>query len=143
MGIAAPPMLAIKSLRQHEISAESYSQQTDSRLATYARRNKVFRCQHPSHLPPERKPWMSEDPRMAILDAAAFACVFFAYPWHGSNPCPLGVDSLIHPSVGVVHGSRLLLPFDDGVVKHPQHIANSDLRSLASQKFRSLVIPGL
>jgi hypothetical protein len=28
------------------------------------------------HLPPERKPWMSEDFRMAIFDAAAFACVY-------------------------------------------------------------------
>jgi hypothetical protein len=26
---------------------------------------------------PERKPWMSEDPRMAIFDAAAFALVLF------------------------------------------------------------------
>jgi hypothetical protein len=28
-------------------------------------------------LPPERKPWMSEDSRMAIFDAAAFAMAFF------------------------------------------------------------------
>lgn len=28
-------------------------------------------------LPAERKPWMSEDTRMAIFDAAAFALVFF------------------------------------------------------------------
>jgi hypothetical protein len=28
-------------------------------------------------LPPERKPWMSEDYGMAIFDAAAFALVFF------------------------------------------------------------------
>jgi hypothetical protein len=28
-------------------------------------------------LPPERKPWMSEDCRMAIFDAAAFALAFF------------------------------------------------------------------
>jgi len=28
-------------------------------------------------LPPERKPWMSEDSRMAIFDAAAFALGFF------------------------------------------------------------------
>jgi hypothetical protein len=30
-----------------------------------------------SRLPPERKPWMSEDYGMAIFDAAAFALVFF------------------------------------------------------------------
>jgi hypothetical protein len=29
------------------------------------------------YLPPERKPWMSEDPRMAIFDAAAFALALF------------------------------------------------------------------
>ena len=28
-------------------------------------------------LPPYRKPWMSEDPRMAIFDAAAFALTFY------------------------------------------------------------------
>jgi Holliday junction resolvasome RuvABC endonuclease subunit len=28
------------------------------------------------YVPPERKPWMSEDTRMAIFDAAAFALVF-------------------------------------------------------------------
>ena len=28
-------------------------------------------------LPPERKPWMSEDSRMAIFDAAAFAFASF------------------------------------------------------------------
>jgi hypothetical protein len=28
-------------------------------------------------LPPERKPWMSEDPRMGIFDAVAFALAFF------------------------------------------------------------------
>ena len=28
-------------------------------------------------VPPERKPWMSEDQRMAIFDAAAFAMAFF------------------------------------------------------------------
>ena len=27
--------------------------------------------------PPERKPWMSEDLKMAIFDAAAFALAFF------------------------------------------------------------------
>lgn len=25
------------------------------------------------YVPPERKPWMSEDPRMAVFDAPAFA----------------------------------------------------------------------
>jgi hypothetical protein len=30
-----------------------------------------------SRLPPERKPWMSEDYRMAIFDAAAFALTLF------------------------------------------------------------------
>jgi hypothetical protein len=30
-----------------------------------------------SRLPPERKPWMSEDERMAIFDAAGFAMTFF------------------------------------------------------------------
>jgi hypothetical protein len=30
-----------------------------------------------SRLPPERKPWMSEDARMAIFDAAAFALALF------------------------------------------------------------------
>jgi hypothetical protein len=29
------------------------------------------------HLPPARKPWMSEDSRMAIFDAAAFALALF------------------------------------------------------------------
>jgi Holliday junction resolvasome RuvABC endonuclease subunit len=29
------------------------------------------------HLPPARKPWMSEDCRMAIFDAVAFALTFF------------------------------------------------------------------
>ncbi len=29
------------------------------------------------YLPPERKPWMSEDLKMAIFDAAAFALAFF------------------------------------------------------------------
>lgn len=29
------------------------------------------------HLPPERKPWMSEDERMAIFDAVGFAWKFF------------------------------------------------------------------
>ena len=29
------------------------------------------------YLPPERKPWMSEDNRMAIFDAAAFALASF------------------------------------------------------------------
>ncbi len=29
------------------------------------------------YLPPERKPWMSEDLRTAIFDAAAFALAFF------------------------------------------------------------------
>lgn len=29
-------------------------------------------------LPPERKPWMSEDARMAIFDAVAFALAFFS-----------------------------------------------------------------
>jgi hypothetical protein len=29
------------------------------------------------YLPPERKPWMSEDSRMAIFDAAAFALALF------------------------------------------------------------------
>jgi len=28
-------------------------------------------------VPPERKPWMSEDERMAIFDAAAFGLEFF------------------------------------------------------------------
>jgi hypothetical protein len=28
-------------------------------------------------LPPARKPWMSEDERMAIFDAAALAVIFF------------------------------------------------------------------
>ena len=28
------------------------------------------------YLPPERKPWMSEDPRMAIFDAAALGLYF-------------------------------------------------------------------
>ncbi len=31
-----------------------------------------------SRLPPKRKPWMSEDLRMAIFDAAAFAIAFFS-----------------------------------------------------------------
>jgi hypothetical protein len=30
-----------------------------------------------SRLPPERKPWMPEDPRMGIFDAAAFALAYF------------------------------------------------------------------
>jgi hypothetical protein len=29
------------------------------------------------YLPPPRKPWMSEDPRMGIFDAAALGLVFF------------------------------------------------------------------
>jgi Holliday junction resolvasome RuvABC endonuclease subunit len=29
------------------------------------------------HLPPERRPWMSEDERMSIFDAVAFAWTFF------------------------------------------------------------------
>jgi hypothetical protein len=29
------------------------------------------------YVPPERKPWMSEDPRMAIFDGAAFALALF------------------------------------------------------------------
>jgi hypothetical protein len=30
------------------------------------------------YVPPERKPWMSEDPSMAVFDAAAFALVSFS-----------------------------------------------------------------
>jgi hypothetical protein len=37
-----------------------------------------------SRLPPERKPWMSEDQRMAIFDAAAFALAFFSAANHSS-----------------------------------------------------------
>jgi hypothetical protein len=29
------------------------------------------------HVPPPRKPWMSEDARMGLFDAAALALVFF------------------------------------------------------------------
>jgi hypothetical protein len=29
------------------------------------------------HLPPQRKPWMSEDSRMGIFNAAALALTFF------------------------------------------------------------------
>jgi hypothetical protein len=29
------------------------------------------------YVPPERKPWMSEDPRMGIFDAAALAWTYF------------------------------------------------------------------
>jgi hypothetical protein len=29
------------------------------------------------YVPPERKPWMSEDPRMGIFDAAALAWMYF------------------------------------------------------------------
>lgn len=35
-------------------------------------------------LPPERKPWTSEDARMAIFDATAFALVLFSGPNHSS-----------------------------------------------------------
>jgi hypothetical protein len=35
-------------------------------------------------LPPERQPWMSEDTRMAIFDAAAFALTFFSGANHAS-----------------------------------------------------------
>lgn len=35
-------------------------------------------------LPPERKPWMSEDPRMGIFDAVAFALASFG-PQHGQD----------------------------------------------------------
>lgn len=37
-----------------------------------------------SCLPPERKPWMSEDLRMAIFDAAAFGLTFFS-GWRSSS----------------------------------------------------------
>jgi hypothetical protein len=37
------------------------------------------------HLPPERKPWMSEDLRMAIFDATAFAFAFFSGTNHASG----------------------------------------------------------
>jgi hypothetical protein len=37
-----------------------------------------------SRLPPERKAWMSEDQRMAIFDAAAFALTFFSGANHVS-----------------------------------------------------------
>jgi hypothetical protein len=37
------------------------------------------------HLPPQRKPWMSEDARMAIFDAAAFALTLFAALKHRAN----------------------------------------------------------
>jgi len=33
---------------------------------------------------PERKPWMSEDSRMAIFDAVAFARAFFSGANHAS-----------------------------------------------------------
>src|ERR1700683_545892 len=35
-------------------------------------------------LPPERKPWMSEDPRMGIFDAPAFGLAFFSGANHSS-----------------------------------------------------------
>jgi hypothetical protein len=35
-------------------------------------------------LPPERKPWMSEDARMAIFDASAFALAFLSGANHAS-----------------------------------------------------------
>jgi hypothetical protein len=37
------------------------------------------------HVPPERKPWMSEDERMAIFDAAAFARAFFGHERENSE----------------------------------------------------------
>lgn len=43
-------------------------------------------------LPPERKPWMSEDARMAIFDAAAFALVFFRRP-NRSSPHFAKIDT--------------------------------------------------
>jgi hypothetical protein len=36
-------------------------------------------------LPPERKPWMSEDARMAIFDAAGFGLTYFAR--HSDRVC--------------------------------------------------------
>jgi hypothetical protein len=33
------------------------------------------------YVPPERKPWMSEDPRMGIFDAAALAWMYFHEVW--------------------------------------------------------------
>jgi hypothetical protein len=37
-----------------------------------------------ARLPPERKPWMSEDSRMTIFDAAAFALALFAGEKHSA-----------------------------------------------------------
>jgi hypothetical protein len=34
-------------------------------------------CDLLPHMPPERKPWMSEDARIAIFDAASFAIALF------------------------------------------------------------------
>jgi hypothetical protein len=50
---------------------------------------RVIAAQFPeltSLLPPERKPWMSEDTRMAVFDAAAFALVGFGLTLSRAEP---------------------------------------------------------
>jgi hypothetical protein len=42
-------------------------------------------------LPPERKPWMSEDRRMAIFDAAAFALASYGKTRSSSDPVAAGL----------------------------------------------------
>lgn len=74
-------VLAIKSRlitrRRVEARFESFN------LANKHQRAVFIAAQYPeltSRLPPKRKPWMSEDERMSIFDAAALAIVFFSCP---------------------------------------------------------------
>jgi hypothetical protein len=48
---------------------------------------------------PERKTWMSEDPRMAIFDATAFALIFFRST-KGTGGDSRNSDSLPFDNIG-------------------------------------------
>jgi hypothetical protein len=43
------------------------------------------------HVPPPRKPWMSEDARMGLFDAAALALIFFQKANNMVLPHPKGL----------------------------------------------------
>lgn len=54
-------------------------------------------------LPPPRKTWMSEDVRMAIFDAMAFALVFY---FHADQPAPHPQQHQHHEPPQEAHGAR-------------------------------------
>ncbi len=70
-----------RGVRVHRVSRQNVRKTFASQGASNKYRiARVIATRFPEltpHLPPERKPWMSEDQRMAMFDAAAFALAFF------------------------------------------------------------------